>query len=151
MELLRNKMVGVVPRLRENRRELKSAEPQAKLVALGVVKVVADDVLGVLEKPSYEVDKDRKRRSRKNKYDEEDLREQFTKAFEGADYPIEKRRELYPALPDGVNTTFESNGNSFGVLKLYQRTGGRGDYPYHDVETLTDDLIEGMKEEGYVG
>lgn len=171
-------MVGVVSRARKRRRRrrerleegideavseveefgeeietnLEAMEPRLKLMALGAVKIVGDGIFDGVESTldNSTTDRDRDRGRSKNKYDEDDLREQFTEAFEDADYPIEKRRELYPALPDGVNTKFESNGNSFGVVKLYQRTGGRGDFPYHDVESLTDDLIKGMRKEGYI-
>jgi hypothetical protein len=169
-------MSGVVSRVRERRRRrrerfeerveeavseveefgeeveatLETARPRLTLAALGAVKVAGDAVLDDVGSTFGNAPSDAERRDRKNKYNEEDLRGQFLEAFEGTDYPIEKRRELYPALPDGVNTTFESNGNSFGVVKLYQRTGGRGDFPYDDPETLTEDLIDWMRKEGYV-
>ena len=50
--------------------------------------------------------------------DKEDLRQQFTEAFEGADYPVNSPMDLVPALPQGPGTTFESGDFSMTAMEL---------------------------------
>ncbi|WP_254531003.1 MTH865 family protein [Natrinema gelatinilyticum] len=79
--------------------------------------------------------------------DEAELRAQLTEAFEGADYPVSGPMELVPALPDGPSTKFESGDVSMTAMELSTKTSG-GDFPYDDVESLVDDLIEELKAQG---
>jgi hypothetical protein len=71
--------------------------------------------------------------------DEDDLREQFTTAFEGADYPIDSPMDLVPALPDGPSTSFESGEFSMTAMELNTKLSG--DFPYEDVESFVDDVM----------
>ena len=84
-----------------------------------------------------------------NMVDKDDLREQLIDAFEGADYPVNSPMDLVPALPNGPSTTFESGDFSMTAMELNQKGGG-GDFPYDDVETLVDDILEGLEDEGYI-
>lgn len=79
---------------------------------------------------------------------EEDLREQFTEAFEGADYPVKNQMDLVPALPNGPATKFEADDVSMTAMELATKLGNEADFPYEDVETLVDDIIEALSEEG---
>ena len=79
---------------------------------------------------------------------EEDLREQFTEAFEGADYPVNNQMDLVPALPNGPATKFEADDVSMTAMELATKLGNEADFPYEDVETLVDDIIEALSEEG---
>lgn len=79
--------------------------------------------------------------------DPEEIRQQLHDAFKGADYPVNSPMDLVPALPDGPSTTFESGDVSFTAMELNQRGGG-GDFPYEDVDSLVDDIMEGLKDEG---
>ena len=79
--------------------------------------------------------------------DESELREQLTDAFENADYPVSGPMELVPALPDGPGTKFESDGFSMTAMELNAKTSG-GDFPYEDVDSLVDDLIEELEAQG---
>jgi len=81
--------------------------------------------------------------------DRDELREQLVEAFEGADYPVSSPMDLVPALPNGPATTFESGDVSFTAMELNQKGGG-GDFPYDDVESLTDDVLDGLEDEDYV-
>ena len=81
--------------------------------------------------------------------DEAELREQFTEAFEGADYPISSPMDLVPALPDGPGTKFESGDFSMTAMELNTKVSG-GDFPYDDVDSFVDDLIEELKEQDYL-
>ncbi|MFB6353190.1 MAG: MTH865 family protein [Halobacteriales archaeon] len=76
---------------------------------------------------------------------EEELREQFTRAFEGADYPVSNQMDLVPALPDGIGTRFEAGDFSMTAMELGTKMDDIQNFPYDDVETLVDDLIEGIK------
>jgi hypothetical protein len=76
---------------------------------------------------------------------EVDLREQFTRAFEGADYPVESQMDLLPALPDGPGTRFEAGDFSMSAMELGMTLSDRQEFPYDTVEALVDDLIEGVK------
>lgn len=82
--------------------------------------------------------------------DEDELREQFTEAFEGADYPVSSPMDLVPALPNGPATKFESGDFEMTAMELNSQSSGAGDFPYESVDELVDDLIEGMEEEGYL-
>ncbi|RQG91330.1 hypothetical protein EA462_04945 [Natrarchaeobius halalkaliphilus] len=79
--------------------------------------------------------------------DETDIREQMIEAFEGAEYPISSPMDLVPALPNGPGTSFESGEFSMTAMELNTKTSG-GDFPYDDVETFVDDIIEDLKEQG---
>lgn len=79
---------------------------------------------------------------------EDELREQLTAAFEGADYPVKNQMDLVPALPDGPGTRFEAGDVSVTAMELATKLGNHQDFPYDDVETLVDDVIEGMREAG---
>jgi hypothetical protein len=80
--------------------------------------------------------------------DEEDLREQFVAAFEGADYPISGPMELVPALPDGPSTSFESGEFSMTAMELHTQLSA--DFPYEDVDAFVDDLMAELRAEGHV-
>lgn len=82
--------------------------------------------------------------------DKDDLRQQFTEAFEGADYPVNSPMDLVPALPDGPATSFESGDFSMTAMELNSEiSGGGSDFPYESVDDLVDDLMEGLEDEGY--
>jgi hypothetical protein len=75
---------------------------------------------------------------------EDELREQFTHAFEGADYPVSNQMDLVPALPDGIGTRFEAGDFSMTAMELGTKLSDIQNFPYDDVETLVDDLLEGL-------
>lgn len=76
---------------------------------------------------------------------EADLRDQFTRAFEGADYPVSNQMDLVPALPDGIGTRFEAGDFSMTAMELGTKLSDIQNFPYEDVETLVDDLVEGLQ------
>ena len=82
--------------------------------------------------------------------DKDDLRQQFIDAFEGADYPVNSPMDLVPALPQGPGTTFESGEFSMTAMELNTNGGGSQDFPYEDVESLVDDIMEGLEDEGHL-
>lgn len=77
---------------------------------------------------------------------ESELRSQFTDAFEGADYPVSNPMDLVPALPDGPGTRFEAGDVSFTAMELSTKLNDVQDFPYEDVDTLVEDLLEGLKQ-----
>jgi len=77
---------------------------------------------------------------------EADLREQFTRAFEGADYPVEGPMELVPALPDGPGTRFSAGDFSMTAMEMAMTLSDVQEFPYGSVDELVDDLIEGLAE-----
>lgn len=79
----------------------------------------------------------------------EDLREQMIEAFGGADYPVASPMDLVPALPNGPGTRFESGDFSMTAMELNMKLPG-GDFPYDDVESFVDDIIEALQDEGYI-
>lgn len=81
--------------------------------------------------------------------DRDELRQQFRDAFDGADYPVNSPMDLVPALPNGPGTTFESGDFSMTAMELNQKSGG-GDFPYQDVDSLVDDIMNGLVEEGEI-
>ncbi|WP_254768653.1 MTH865 family protein [Salinilacihabitans rarus] len=81
--------------------------------------------------------------------DEAELREQMTEAFEGADYPISSPMDLVPALPNGPGTTFESGDFSMTAMELNTKLSG-GDFPYDDVDSFVDDVIEQLKDQDHI-
>jgi hypothetical protein len=78
--------------------------------------------------------------------DRQDLREQFTEAFEGADYPISSPMDLVPALPNGPGTKFESGDFSMTAMELNTKLGS-GNFPYESVDAFVDDIIEQLDEQ----
>jgi len=82
--------------------------------------------------------------------DEAELREQFTEAFEGADYPVSNPMDLVPALPNGPATRFESGDFTMTAMELSSKMSGHADFPYESADELVDDLIEGLKDEGHL-
>lgn len=81
---------------------------------------------------------------------EAELREQFTEAFAGADYPITGQMDLVPALPNGPGTTFTAGDRTLTAMELASELSGHQDFPYEDVESLVDDAIAGLKHEGVI-
>ena len=81
---------------------------------------------------------------------EAELREQFIEAFEGADYPVSNPMDLVPALPNGPGTRFEAGDVSFTAMELSTKMSDSQDFPYDDVETLVDDLMEGLKDKDMI-
>ncbi|PSQ19092.1 hypothetical protein BRD00_02265 [Halobacteriales archaeon QS_8_69_26] len=81
--------------------------------------------------------------------DRDDLREQMIDAFEGADYPISSPMDLVPALPNGPGTRFESGDFSMTAMELNTKLPG-GDFPYDDVESFVDDIMDQLDDEGYI-
>ncbi|PSQ27599.1 hypothetical protein BRD09_08365 [Halobacteriales archaeon SW_10_68_16] len=75
--------------------------------------------------------------------DKDDLRAQFVEAFEGADYPINSPMDLVPALPGGPSTTFESGDFSMTAMELNTKLDG--DFPYEDVDSFVDELMEQLE------
>ena len=82
--------------------------------------------------------------------DREEVRQQFVDAFEGADYPVNSPMDLVPALPNGPGTTFQVGDEEITAMELNQRSGGEQEFPYEDVDSLVDDIMEGLEEEGYL-
>ena len=78
--------------------------------------------------------------------DKQNLREQFTDAFEGADYPISSPMDLVPALPNGPGTKFESGDFSMTAMELNTKLGG-GNFPYDNVDAFVDDVIEQLDDQ----
>ena len=81
--------------------------------------------------------------------DKDDLRQQFIDAFEGADYPINSPMDLVPALPNGPATSFESGAFSMTAMELNSELSG-AEFPYDDVESFVDDVMEGLEDEGHI-
>ncbi|GAA0643449.1 MTH865 family protein [Salarchaeum japonicum] len=81
---------------------------------------------------------------------EAELRAELTDAFENADYPVKNQMGLVPALPNGPATKFEAGDGevSFTAMELASKLSGNADFPYDDVESLVDDIIEGLKDDG---
>ncbi|MEZ3117068.1 MTH865 family protein [Halobaculum sp. MBLA0147] len=79
---------------------------------------------------------------------EAELREQFTEAFEGADYPVSNQMDLVPALPNGPGTKFEAGDVSLTAMEMAAKLGDEQEFPYDDVETLVDDILEGLENQG---
>ena len=81
---------------------------------------------------------------------ESELREQFTRAFEGAEYPVENQLDLVPALPDGPGTRFEAGDFSMSAMELGMKLSDAQQFPYESVEELVDDLMAGIEEKGWI-
>jgi len=81
--------------------------------------------------------------------DKDDLRQQFIDAFEGADYPITSPMDLVPALPNGPATSFESGEFSMTAMELNSELSG-AEFPYEDVDSFVDDVMEGLEDEGHI-
>lgn len=79
---------------------------------------------------------------------ETELREQFRAAFENAEYPVDGQMDLVPALPDGPGTTFEAGDTEITAMEMAARLGDHQNFPYDDVDSLVDDIVEGLKAEG---
>lgn len=79
---------------------------------------------------------------------EAELRKQLADAFKDADYPVKNQMALVPALPRGPATKFEAGGKSYTAMELATKLSGRADFPYDDVDSLVDDIIAGLKDEG---
>jgi hypothetical protein len=76
---------------------------------------------------------------------EAELRAQLTEAFENAEYPVTSQMDLVPALPNGPGTRFEAGDLSFTAMELGTRGSEEQDFPYESVETLVDDILEGLE------
>ncbi|WP_262176834.1 MTH865 family protein [Haloarcula laminariae] len=75
--------------------------------------------------------------------DKAELREQFTEAFQDADYPVSSPMELVPALPAGPSTKFESGEFSMTAMEL--NTKLEGEFPYESVDDFVDDVMSSLE------
>jgi len=76
--------------------------------------------------------------------DKAELREQFTEAFQDADYPIASPMDLVPALPSGPSTTFESGDFSMTAMELNTKLDG--EFPYETVDAFVDDVMTSLED-----
>jgi len=77
-----------------------------------------------------------------------ELREQFLDAFGGADFPVENQMDLVPALPNGPGTKFEAGDVSLTAMEMAAKLGSEQEFPYDDVESLVDDILDGLEAKG---
>jgi hypothetical protein len=82
--------------------------------------------------------------------DRDELRQQFYDAFEGADYPVKNQMDLVPALPNGPATRFEADGFSMTAMELATKLGGHQEFPYEDPDSLVDDVMDALDEQGEI-
>lgn len=78
---------------------------------------------------------------------ESELRQQFHDAFSGAEFPVDSQMDLVPTLPDGPRTKFHADEVTLTALEMAAKLGTHQDFPYTDVDSLVDDIIEGLKAE----
>lgn len=80
----------------------------------------------------------------------EELRAQLIEAFEGADYPVSNQMDLVPALPDGPGTRFEAGDVSFTAMELATKLSDEQEFPYEDVETMVDEVLDALETKGMI-
>ncbi|MFC6973735.1 MTH865 family protein [Halomicroarcula sp. GCM10025709] len=80
--------------------------------------------------------------------DKADLREQFTEAFQDADYPISSPMDLVPALPAGPSTKFESGDFSMTAMELNTKLDG--EFPYDSVDDFVDDVMASLEDQDLI-
>ena len=80
--------------------------------------------------------------------DKSELREQFTEAFQDADYPVTNPMDLVPALPRGPSTKFESGEFSMTAMELNTKLDG--EFPYESVEEFVDDVMASLESQGLI-
>lgn len=79
---------------------------------------------------------------------EAELRDQFTRAFEGASYPLLSPFDLIPALPDGPETEFAANGVTIPAIELGMVHGDHLSFPYESTAALVDDVVAALRADG---
>ncbi|WP_331232588.1 MTH865 family protein [Natronorarus salvus] len=82
--------------------------------------------------------------------DRDELRQQFHDAFSGADYPVKNQMDLVPALPNGPATRFDSGDFSMTAMELATKLGGHQEFPYEDPDSLVDDVMDALDEQGEI-
>ena len=80
--------------------------------------------------------------------DKAELREQFTEAFQDADYPISSPMDLVPALPGGPSTKFESGDFSMTAMELNTKLDG--EFPYESVDDFVDDVMASLESQDLI-
>ena len=80
--------------------------------------------------------------------DKAELREQFTEAFQDADYPIASPMDLVPALPAGPSTKFESDEFSMTAMELNTKLDG--EFPYESVDEFVDDVMSSLESQDLI-
>lgn len=78
-----------------------------------------------------------------------EMRQQLMTVFERADYPVTDPIELIPALPGGPATMFEAGDLSIGAMEIGVRYTEYQEYPYAEPEKLVDDLMTGLRDDGF--
>lgn len=76
--------------------------------------------------------------------DNAELQSQLITVLEEADYPVSSPVELIPVLPEGPHTTFETNSSAMTAMEIYSEVSP-GDFPYEDVDTLVEDVIQELE------
>jgi len=80
--------------------------------------------------------------------DRDELRAQFTEAFQDADYPISSPMDLVPALPSGPSTKFESGDFSMTAMELNTKLDG--EFPYGTVDEFVDDVMQSLDDQDLI-
>jgi len=80
--------------------------------------------------------------------DRDELRAQFTEAFQNADYPISSPMDLVPALPSGPSTKFESGDFSMTAMELNTKLDG--EFPYGTVDEFVDDVMQSLDDQDLI-
>lgn len=78
----------------------------------------------------------------------EELRAQLLEAFGDAKYPVTGPEDLFEALPEGLETTFESDEVTLTLPDLNEHVGDTLDFPYTTVDEFVADILEGLGTSG---
>lgn len=82
------------------------------------------------------------------------FRESLEAEFADADFPVNNQMDLVPVLSNGPSTTFEGEDISISAMEMASKSTNHtdsapnGGFPYDDVDSLVDDIIYGLEEEG---
>lgn len=79
----------------------------------------------------------------------EELRKILEEEFEAVEFPVSGKMALASELPSGPGTKFETEDMSVTAMELASIAGFKLDFPYEDVESLLDDSIGALEDEGF--
>lgn len=77
-----------------------------------------------------------------------EIRQQLRDVLGQADYPLTDPFDLIPVMPDGPATSFEAGEVRIGAMELGMGYADYQEYPYENVESLVDDLMTGLRDDG---
>lgn len=78
----------------------------------------------------------------------EQMRKELEFTFGKAEYPVKGISDFVTVFPNGPFTEFKAGDVSVSVIELSKKADNGANFPYDSVESLVDDIMLSLEEDG---